>query len=69
MSRPRFIPTDEQRRTVKLMSAYGIKQEEIATMVGLRSTKSLQKHFRQELDRGAIEATAQLVRTLYRREG
>jgi len=69
MSRPRFIPTDEQRRTVKLMSAYGIKQEEIATMVGLRSTKSLQKHFRQELDRGTIEATAQLVRTLCRMEG
>jgi len=69
MSRPRFIPTDEQRRTVKLMSAYGIKQEEIATMVGLRSTKSLRKHFRRELDRGAIEATAQLVRTLCRMEG
>src|SRR5712692_1101959 len=66
MSRPRFIPTDEQRRTVKLMSAYGIKQEEIAKMVGLRSSKSLRKHFRQELDRGTIEATAQVSQTLYK---
>jgi hypothetical protein len=66
MSRPRFVPTEEQRRTVKSLSAYGIKQEEIAQMVGLRSTKSLRKHFRQELDRGAIEATAQVAQTLYK---
>ena len=66
MSRPRFVPTEEQRRTVKSLSAYGITQEEIATMVDLRSAKSLRKHFRQELDRGAIEATAQVSQTLYK---
>jgi len=66
MSRPRFMPTGEQRRTVKSLSGYGIKQEEIAKMVGLRSSKSLRKHFRQELDRGTIEATAQVSQTLYK---
>jgi hypothetical protein len=65
MSRPRFIPTEEQRRTVKSLSAYGIKQDEIAQMLGLRSPKSLRKHFRQEINRGGIEATAQVGQTLY----
>jgi hypothetical protein len=66
MSRPRFVPTEEQRRTVKSLSAYGIKQDEIAEMVNLRSSKSLRKHFRREIDRGAIEATAQVGQTLYK---
>jgi hypothetical protein len=34
-------------------------------MVDIRSTKSLRKHFRKELDRGAIEATAKVGQTLY----
>jgi len=34
-------------------------------MLGLRSPKTLRKHFREEIDRGAIEATAQVVQTLY----
>ena len=66
MSRPRFVPTVEQRRTVKSLSAYGIRQDEIAKMLGLRAAKSLRKHFRQELDRGATEATAQVGQTLYK---
>jgi hypothetical protein len=48
------------------MSAYGIGQEEIATVIGLRSVKTLRRHFRQELDRGAIGANAQVAQTLYK---
>jgi hypothetical protein len=65
MSRPKFEPTEEQRLMVKSLSAYGIKQEAIARRVGLRSTKSLRKHFRDELDLGAIEAVAQVSQVLY----
>src|SRR5437868_1236361 len=66
MARPRFRPTDEQRRLVKSLSACGIRQEEIALVLGLRSPKSVRKHFRKELDLGAIEANAQVSQTLFK---
>jgi len=66
MPRPRFVPTEERRKIVKSMSAYGVRQEEIATSLGLRSTKTLRKYFREDLDRGAIEAKAQVLQTLYK---
>src|SRR6266849_1664292 len=66
MSRPRFIPTEEQRRSVKSLSAYGIKQEDIATELGLRSPKTLRKHFSQEIKRRAIQANTRVGQTLYK---
>jgi hypothetical protein len=65
MARPKFVPTDEQRRTVKSMSAYGIKQEGIARVLRFRSPKTLRKHFREELILGEIEAVAQVSQTDY----
>ena len=65
MSRPRFIPTEEQRRSVKSLSAYGIKPEDIATELGLRSPKTLRKHFGKEIKRGAIQANTRVGQTLY----
>ena len=34
--------------------------------VGLRSAKTLRKHFHDELDRGAAEANSQVRRTFYK---
>ncbi len=65
MPRPRFVPTEERRRTVMAMSGYGIKHKAIATVLGLRSEKTLRKYFRKELDRGAIDAMTQVFQTLY----
>jgi hypothetical protein len=65
MSRPKFVPTDLHRTTVRSLAAYGIQHEEIAHMIGLRSEKTLRRHFREELTRGAIEATAQVSQTLF----
>ena len=65
MARPKFIPTDEQRRTVKSLSAYGITHEGIARMLRLRSPKTVRKHFREELTVGAIEGVAQVAQTHY----
>jgi hypothetical protein len=48
------------------MSAYGIKQEDIATELGLRSPKTLRKHFSPELERGAIQANTQVGQTLFK---
>ena len=64
MSRPAFRPTDEQRRMVKSMAAYGIRQDEIAATISV-STKTLRRRFRQELDRGATEANTQVGQTMY----
>jgi hypothetical protein len=65
MSRPKFVPTDLHRSTVKSLAAYGIPHDEIATMIGIRAAKTLRRHFREELARGSIEATAQVGQTLY----
>ena len=65
MPRPQFIPTAEQRAIVKSMAAMGIQQEDIALKVGVRSPKTLRKHFREELKLGAIEANYKVAATLF----
>jgi hypothetical protein len=58
MARPRFVASVERRKMVRSMAAYGIRQEDIACCIGLRSAKTLRRHFREELDRAATEANA-----------
>jgi hypothetical protein len=65
MPRPKLNPSEEQRKRVKSLSAVGIPQEEIARQIGIRSPKTLRKHFRHELDRGAMEANASVAGALY----
>src|SRR5450755_4071517 len=60
-----FEPTDEQRRTVRAMSGFGVPQPDIATHVSI-DPKTLRKHFREELDRGSIEATTKVAQSLFR---
>jgi hypothetical protein len=60
-----FRPTEEQRRTVRAMSGFGIPQEQIATLLEVEP-KTLRKHFRRELDRGSVEATAKVAQSLFR---
>ena len=67
MPRPRLNPTDEQRRLVKSLAAMNIKQEDIARMVNIRSPKTLRRHFRGELDRGATEATYKVASALFQK--
>jgi hypothetical protein len=65
MARTAFKPTAEQKSLVKALSRYGIRQEDIATEVGLLSPKTLRKHFRKELDLGRIAADIKVGKTLY----
>ena len=65
MPRPSFKPTAEQRKTVKSLAAIGLRQEQIATFIGIRSTKTLRKHLRKELSRGEAEATASVAAAAY----
>jgi hypothetical protein len=64
MARKTFEPSEEHRHLVKVLSSYGIKQEDIATEVGLRSPKTLRKHFREDLDRGRIGASIRVHEAL-----
>jgi hypothetical protein len=59
-----FNPTDEQRKTVRAMSGFGVPHDDIATLLEI-DPKTLRKHFRRELDRGSIEATAKVAQSLF----
>jgi hypothetical protein len=62
MPRPRLNPTEEQRKWVKSLAAYGVRQSDIARMINIRSPKTLRKYFRQELDREIWKATPKCSR-------
>ena len=59
-----YVPTDEQRRLVKAMAGYGVPHEGIAVMLEI-DPKTLRRHYRQELDRGSVEATAKVAQSLF----
>jgi hypothetical protein len=59
-----YYPTDEQRRMVKAMAGYGVPHEGIAVMLDI-DAKTLRRHYRQELDRGSVEATAKVAQSLF----
>jgi hypothetical protein len=67
MARPSFQPTDDARRFVKTMAGYGLRQQDMAAVLGIRSPKTLRKHFRAELDRGGLEANLQVAQTLFQK--
>ena len=60
----RHSPSEEDRRTVKALSGYGVPQEDIAIHMDM-DAKTLRKHYRRELDRGTIEANAKVAQTLF----
>jgi len=66
MPRPRFQPSEDQRQFVKSLAAFGVLQEQIARRLGIRSLKTLRRHFRKELDWGALEANLNVTKTLYK---
>ena len=59
-----FEPTEEQRRLVRALAGFGITHEDIGKQVGCEP-KTLRKHFREELDRGTVEATAKVAQSLF----
>src|SRR4051794_16838847 len=58
MARPSLQPKQEQRTLVKSLSAMGLPQQQICAWVGMRSPKTLRKHFGEELKQ---RATAEVV--------
>src|SRR3954454_4698139 len=62
----KFQPNEEQRRMVKALAGYGVKQRQIAALLDLASTTTLRKHFAEELRLGALEAKAQMLGMLFK---
>ena len=59
-----YCATEEQRRTVRAMAGYGVPHEGIATLLEI-DPKTLRRHYRKELDRGSVEATAKVAQSLF----
>jgi len=65
MPRPELEPTKQQREIVMALTAYGFSQKEIARKIGIRSAKTLRKHFREELDLGQLDANATVAQSAF----
>lgn len=69
--RPSFDPTDEQRRLVSALAGYGAPQEYICGKIINPQTekpidkKSLEKHFRAELDAAMQDTDLKMVESLF----
>jgi hypothetical protein len=64
MARKAFPATDAMREQVRSLAGRGVRQEDIATIIGC-DAKTLRKHFRDELDRGMAEANAEIAGCLF----
>ena len=60
-----FKPTDEKREEVIAMSSNGVPHRQQAPLIGCSSSKTLRKHFRDELNIGKIQAHAKVAGALY----
>lgn len=66
MARRAHRPDERGRRQVEALAAYGVPEFDIARVVGI-DPKTLRKHYREELDTGAIKATAKVAEFLFRK--
>ena len=60
MSRKPFAVNDAMREKVRHLAGLGLPQDDIAKLVGC-APKTLRKRFRDELDRGVVEANATVI--------
>lgn len=61
---PAYEPTEENRKTVRALVAYGVAQDDICTVLDI-SKPTLHKYFRRELDVSMIEANAKVGQSLF----
>jgi hypothetical protein len=70
MGQPKFQPTPEQRSMVESMKGYGMLHADICQVVLAKNGKpidhkTLEKHFRKELDQGAVKANSKVAQSLF----
>lgn len=64
--RPRYEPTEQSRKMVRTMSAFGIPQLEISRVLNI-SIPTLLQYFWREIETGATDANARVADSLFRR--
>ena len=67
MPRPKLNPTATDRELVKRLAAVGMSQQQIAEHMGIRSVKTLRKHYSQELHQGVVQANHNVAWALYQK--
>jgi len=63
--RPPHLPNDTTRNRVFILSTVGTRHEDIATVLNI-SHDTLVKYYKEELDKGRIEANASVAETLFK---
>ena len=63
-----FVPTDDERKQVEIISGYGLPLEQIAVLIrdGI-DADTLRKYFATELQSGKAKANAQVGKTLFQK--
>lgn len=66
-----FEPTEKDRELVQQLVAFGTPQEQICTLIKGTNDKPISKptlirHFREELNQGAVVANVKVAQNLYR---
>lgn len=64
MARPTYKPTEESRKTATSMLAYGIKQEDIASVLDI-DAKTFRKHYGDEIAKAHVRANSRVAETAY----
>ena len=64
--RPRYEASEEHRRVVRAMAAYGVPHVEIAASVGI-SAPTLRLYYAHELATSSAEANAKVAESLFRK--
>jgi hypothetical protein len=65
MTKNRYQPTEKTRERVKALAGVGLRQEQICTMIGLRSPKTLRRYYSKELALGIAEACTNVSKTAF----
>jgi len=63
--RPPHLPTSDTRNKVYMLSTVGTRHEDIATVLSI-THDTLVKYYKEELDKGRIEANASVAETLFK---
>lgn len=71
MARPPFQPTEEQRKLVEQLAAFGIPMDQMVFLVTDKNgkpitVKTLRKHFQDELETGELKANTKIAQCLFK---
>ena len=66
MPRNRYQPTPEKRKQVNMLAGFGVSHEQICTLIGLRSPKTLRRYFSSELSFGIAESHTGVLQTAFK---